>query len=103
MTENNKPKHTPLPWRVSAGLYVKHDLPGGLEESIADAYPGRMLEAPHNAAFIVRACNAHYELVEALENLLAEPARSDGTEDQARVSAVRRRARAALARVKEGK
>lgn len=65
-------KHTPGPWhyfRASWGGYVV-DSPN---KNIADihAYLTSPEEQEANARFIVRACNAHDGLVEALETIAA--------------------------------
>ena len=75
-------KHTPLPWCYGAalnyhGFYIA---PNGTLPTLASVercgaqvnvlvhnFPG---ETEANAAFIVRACNSHYELVAALTRLL---------------------------------
>ena len=75
-------KHTPLPWCYGAalnyhGFYIA---PNGTLPTLASVercgaqvnvlvhnFPG---ETEANAAFIVRACNSHYDLVAALESLL---------------------------------
>lgn len=57
-------KHTPLPWK---------------QNNVGDVVSGKTViletydnQDEANAAFIVRACNAHYALIEALEGLLKE-------------------------------
>ena len=68
--------HTPTPWHVSAHwdsyyspYYLLHgDVPADNEQtatSIRDQHEA-------NAAFIVRCCNSHDELVKALEELLED-------------------------------
>lgn len=69
-----KTNHTPLPWSINprsnttvcdrnersvAACGVRSDL------SIPDLH----LELASNAAFIVRCCNSHYELVSALQSI----------------------------------
>ena len=68
----NEIKHTPLPWVVTADGMIFHESANDL---LADTFP--MLEGDQmaNAEFIVRACNAHYEMLEALRNF--ETAYSD--------------------------
>lgn len=69
-------KHTPTPWRlqpIGGDLFIDGKGP----EFICDMLRGgadenRIAVVDSNAAFIVRACNSHYELVEALEGLLRE-------------------------------
>ena len=60
--------HTPTPWEVIWKTSV-----GNKEVVVADldCLPNND-ENEANAAFIVRACNAHYDLVEALEMLLQD-------------------------------
>jgi hypothetical protein len=69
MEENNmKSKHTPTPWKEDhqGGLYIE----GKNGEYIAEVESeGGREEQFANAAFIVRACNAHDALVEALQEL----------------------------------
>ncbi len=70
--------HSPLPWRTSsASTHVEGDpfwstrvsaSHGGISATgVAESEPG----ARANAAFIVRACNSHDELVAALEEARA--------------------------------
>lgn len=72
----NKIKHTPLPWQNGknggghTGIFNKRSnaiavLGYGQDEEFFE-YP----KAEANAAFIVRACNNHYKLLEALDQLL---------------------------------
>ena len=97
MHTNNSTKHTPTPWRVMpcpdhAGKHPCHDsrwiVSGNPEiERGHDPRPGNWtinggtlicemrdhVSAPEaDAAFIVRACNAHDALVEALETMVKE-------------------------------
>lgn len=58
-------KHTPVPWCVVPGTSAIHT-EDGLYLGGANLRQG---ENEANAAFIVRACNSHYELLEALEAL----------------------------------
>jgi len=62
--------HTPTPFQVRfngivAPAILFHQTPQG-EQRIAEIYQGGD-EGEANAAFIVRACNAHEALVDALE------------------------------------
>ena len=71
--------HTPTPWDFrSRSITVKDNG----EDIVAEAnggLSGTIGEAVANAAFIVRACNAHEALVKAATDLLAYlPASSDG-------------------------
>ena len=73
---------TPTPFQVRfngivAPAILFHQTPQG-EQRIAEIYQGGD-EAVANAAFIVRACNAHEALVKAATDLLAYlPVSSDG-------------------------
>lgn len=65
-------KHSPLPWKQNAddGKWVQ-------DSGKHNHYVAHCTRQPHvneklNAAFIVKACNSHYELVEALEGLVAD-------------------------------
>ena len=59
-------KNTDLAWRLSHDRYIT----GPESELIADCFKERP-EDIANAAFIVRACNAHDDLVAACNGLLA--------------------------------
>lgn len=67
------PKHTPLPWRVFNGeTIVGNDdklLDYSNNDSSVEIAEGVYCE---NAEFIVRACNSHYELFDALDRILDE-------------------------------
>ena len=92
-------QHTPTPWNVVTHNGVS------LIDGDADRI-GVNVEAPANAAFIVRACNSHDALVKALEALHIE---MDAFRQNAEVSDNTKRhwakacdeARAALALAKE--
>jgi hypothetical protein len=67
-------KHTPLPWKV---YYAKNNgqLVLGTGEENGQAIQNHNgsfwrdeKEAKANAEFVVKACNSHYELLEALES-----------------------------------
>ena len=66
------PAHTPLPWVIDKYGSVTH----GRECVSANGFsmvmsPGDVQnEAKANAAFIVRACNSHYQLVEAAKAIM---------------------------------
>lgn len=69
---NNTPTHTPLPWHIStdklAIMDTKYNTVCGLDyESRSDKPIDPMKNHEANAEFIARACNAHYELLEALQ------------------------------------
>lgn len=79
-------KHTPLPWEVCNGIdiypvgdvqarhYVANVDPdnapfeGGVSRDTDSTYQMKMADAE----FIVRACNSHYDLLEALTTFVAE-------------------------------
>lgn len=71
-------KHTKTPWRVgelnATGIEIKHDdnTPGANSLVIArvTARQTWLSEAEANAAFIVRACNGHDDLVKALKEIV---------------------------------
>mgnify|MGYP001563745804 CR=1 FL=1 len=71
-----KLKHTPTPWRV-ADLEIWRepvdDYPYGwiVASLLEHIHRGPRDNAAANADFIVRACNAHDDLVELLERLVA--------------------------------
>lgn len=69
-TENTE--HTPTPWedvikedKYGQELLIVHGTDDEYSEVICGAFSN-----PANAAFIVKACNLHDELVEALKDLL---------------------------------
>jgi len=72
----NTATHTPTPYRV----YASRRIMGPDSTYVGSA------TSEENAAFIVRACNAHDELVAALRNI-AEYAEHDGTQVAAMASA----------------
>lgn len=63
-TQSAQPAHTPLPWHV--GMKPGPMIYGPQGEQIADLTGALSFNAGPNAAFIVRACNSHEALVEAL-------------------------------------
>jgi hypothetical protein len=68
-------KHTQLPWMICIGDMIKSANTETLGARVADCDTSAMSDKPYlatepdkaNAAFIVRACNSHYELLAALE------------------------------------
>ncbi len=66
-----EPKHTPLPWKDDAGGHINTD--ELKPKAVASTNSHSNTRFPHDAAFIVLACNSHYELLEALRGLLATP------------------------------
>jgi hypothetical protein len=79
-------KHTPTPWVVSAPGIIT--APKAMQDIGHVCYTGTDGGTDANAAFIVRACNSHDDLVMALAKLVAEPGDPD----------YRAQARAALAK-----
>ena len=61
--------HTPTPWKYEApqGAFGHEVVGASRLVCQMSHHPGRQDEAVANAAFIVRACNSHSALVEALE------------------------------------
>lgn len=64
--------HTPLPWEAASDGCLRRATPSGMDFlRIASPWVESAWNcdetAEANAAFIVRACNSHYELLEALE------------------------------------
>lgn len=73
-----KTEHTPGPWHTERGLSSTGATPIRDAERVnvawvcgSDAIDGTPQKAKANAEFIVRACNAHDELVAALEKQVA--------------------------------
>ena len=73
-------QHSPLPWRVDyRGICGGNSCGCGLGFrriaviKVTSAYPNAELEAENaaNAAFIVRACNSHYELLAVRDAAMA--------------------------------
>lgn len=63
-------KHTPVPWNSSRSEPERvYDTGGILVHANGSKYVDE-LEKQANAAFIVRACNSYYELLEALKGLV---------------------------------
>lgn len=71
------PTHTSLPWRIDAVYGVKSDAD---TELLASTYcePNPQRNKA-NAEFIVKACNSHYELLEACKAVLVS---IQGADDQ---------------------
>lgn len=76
MNAQNTTSHTPTPWRTNGATITAYGAWGltiascRSRQDPVNAHPGlaakTTAEAGANAAFIVRACNAHDELLEAL-------------------------------------
>ena len=60
--------HTAGPWKQN-GATVYYELDSGLTEKIAHVSGGDFRKPHPNAAFIVRACNAHDDLLDALKDV----------------------------------
>lgn len=103
-----KTEHTPTPWALDDGRQRQQDIIDRLTEDLphpdrhwtaigindADGFAENLAYAhPINAPFIVRACNAHDELVTALEAIIA-------CEPRAAFNRMAAIARAALAKAK---
>ena len=69
----NETKHSPLPWTVDAmgNIWsdVKVAIPAAGKDQAECYRDHKAGETEANADFIVRACNSHYELVRALEDM----------------------------------
>lgn len=92
-------QHTPTPWNHSNGTVVFD----GNDRKVAATYANKgygieIDEAQSNAAFIVRACNAHDELVAALRACVEEMSAYEYA-DEGISGELIRNARAALAKV----
>lgn len=101
MTTDTHQKHTPLPWKV---YYAKNNgqLVLGTGEENGQAIQNHNgsfwrddAEAKANCEFVVKACNAHYELLEALE--LADAALSGSNMN---MNVVQKKVKAALAKAR---
>ena len=77
------PAHTPLPWvidptypsevqtsQLESITLCWHEQAAGQEITVTGVLPCSLSESAANAAFIVRACNSHYQLVEALRGII---------------------------------
>lgn len=88
MTTPDTPAHTPLPWQVigsdpSEGFdcfWIKGQpspMLRGFTQEIGCINGSQLSAEPSaNAAFIVRACNSHYQLVDSLRAMQARECRS---------------------------
>ena len=63
--ETHKVKHTPLPWRVETKAITHPDIGDVAVVYMINNADESVYEQEANAKFIVRACNSHYELLEA--------------------------------------
>jgi hypothetical protein len=71
MSKPETTKHTPTPWILSGNMGAIYSMSpeashGGVADRVCRCGP----EGLANAAFIVRACNCHEELLEALRGCL---------------------------------
>lgn len=64
-------KHTPLPWKAEAGEGRGARIVGADEKWSALPCGDTDETVIANKAFIVRACNSHYELLDALRRIAA--------------------------------
>ena len=99
-------KHTKLPWYVDNQWDKRVD--GYAIKSYSDvigwtAYLGGTTLPKENAAFIVKAVNNHYQLVETLENIIAETVNEQTDWDTLAhiIDEIRRQARKTLAQVED--
>lgn len=93
-------KHTKTPWRIGAGtnpgaVVADEPVPEIGGSDAVDYYGGHLIAesiAPHNAAFIVRACNAHEQLVAACDRALRHLENIRGDKEDSPLMADLRRA-----------
>ena len=77
-------KHTPLPWTLDKRIVKWHlKLRGKSKQVIADVFAGRNKKRA-NAEFIARACNNHYDLLEACQHYV-KWSEGNGTEEELEV------------------
>lgn len=86
------------PWTLDGKMIFAPRIGGLIAQTYDNAGTGSDKCAKANAAFIVRACNSHAALVEALESVLAALDEANG--DPRHPEAIK--ARAALAQAKGG-
>jgi len=99
-----EPKHTPLPWFNETECLIPRIYGPGHCPVASSNIPIKEIDEA-NAEFIVRACNAHYELVEALEQAMGwaagYPLKGPGNSaDRIVAEQVYRQAEAALKKAK---
>ncbi len=99
----NEPKHTPTPWRIT-GYGIIGGIEDGSGQTVAQAQerPSRKRSEPDherlaNAAFIVRACNAHDALVEALVEIREKASSASAWNAEGALAACEALAESALA------
>lgn len=101
-------QHTPGPWTRTPEERFKHDSSAGIKgpngNYLAAALDfnrtDRDEEVEANAEFIVRACNAHDELLAALEDIIETPVGHTTADCAKDLAACIRIARAAIAKAK---
>lgn len=97
--------HTPTPWKYRADdrlIVTSHEGQGILGTLHIAELRNQGQETEANAAFIVRACNSHAELVAALCEVSRESGADNLTDAIDRLASLRATARAALSRAKGG-
>ncbi len=75
---STKAKHTPVPWSMALRIKQRHETVDSYffgpkkssEQWLGDVSGKTNAEAAANAEFIVLACNAHEDVVKALEGIL---------------------------------
>jgi hypothetical protein len=65
-------KHCPLPWSIDGPYDNSVDVEAADGAWVAEVFDAKVADGYGNAEFIVRACNSHYELLEALRDLLRD-------------------------------
>lgn len=93
-----KQAHTPGPWHLNERHAEIH---GPDEDSLADCVGGNSFSFEQNrinAAFIVRACNAHDDLLAALHDIEAYARTKLTQRDSDKFKVIRDKARAAIAK-----
>lgn len=97
MNTSTETKHTPTPWRVVSGTLIKDELmPFDRDErdtSLIASTGGQAAsdKAQANAAFIVRACNSHEQLMaltRRAQAILAAYLPPDGNSDHETLNAL---------------
>lgn len=116
-TREDEMTHTPTPWKQYEKTPYEYAIHGGIgtiAESViaavqfgleADTSAQQRQSAQANAAFIVRACNAHEELVSILQKLSSLAPSSEGLGGHAPLSAfiqLASDARKALTSIEQG-
>ena len=92
---NDKPQHTPTPWRIS-------DTPDAIVSINGSVIINRMSISEANAAFIVKACNNHDLIVELLNYVIKEIENTPDELSDALLGLIKIKAKTALAQVEKG-